>query len=245
MTRMFRPTSLEGRSFSLVRHGESTGNAANVFVGGRDNITLENGDALAIELSAKGKQEAQQLGNVLAAMKEAPSTVIHSGLARTRQTAQIALDILAAKRNLHPPVISDPALRERDWGTLEGKGGPVYDDVNHPGRNNPKLLGKGESEQLFAERSNRALEAAVGRQDGHPLVVAHLGTIKSLLAAYGVKMAGKPANGELLQFTPKPARATGGLPWDVQSIALEDGVVKSRPLALAPSNFSTMQLTGT
>lgn len=90
----------------LVRHGETSGNAANQFTG-----LLDPG------LTAAGLSEAARVGALLCRSGIIPDRCYTSALLRTRQT----LDALIAEMAIEaPPTTASPALNERDYGMLSG-----------------------------------------------------------------------------------------------------------------------------
>jgi 2,3-bisphosphoglycerate-dependent phosphoglycerate mutase len=91
----------------LLRHGESTWNAENLFTGWVD-----------VPLSEKGQAEARRGGELLAEAGLLPDIVHTSLLRRAISTANIALDV--ADRHWIP-VRRDWRLNERHYGALQGK----------------------------------------------------------------------------------------------------------------------------
>ncbi|WP_103337280.1 phosphoglyceromutase [Amycolatopsis sp. CA-126428] len=91
----------------LLRHGQSTWNAENLFTGWVD-----------VPLSEQGEGEARQGGRLLAGAGLLPDVVHTSLLRRAISTANIALD--AADRHWIP-VKRDWRLNERHYGALQGK----------------------------------------------------------------------------------------------------------------------------
>ncbi|PRW61816.1 phosphoglyceromutase [Actinopolyspora mortivallis] len=91
----------------LLRHGESTWNAQNLFTGWVDVPLSENGEA-----------EARRGGELLAESGLLPEVVHTSLLRRAISTANIALDV--AERHWIP-VRRDWRLNERHYGALQGK----------------------------------------------------------------------------------------------------------------------------
>jgi len=91
----------------LLRHGQSTWNAENLFTGWVD-----------VPLSEQGEQEARRGGELLRERGVLPDVVHTSLLRRAIVTANIALD--AADR-LWIPVRRDWRLNERHYGALQGK----------------------------------------------------------------------------------------------------------------------------
>lgn len=86
----------------LLRHGETDWNAKNLIQGQSD-----------IPLNKNGKRQAKLLAKKFKKIKL--TAVFSSDLVRAEKTAKI----IAAEHNL--PVITNKALRERDFGDLEGK----------------------------------------------------------------------------------------------------------------------------
>jgi 2,3-bisphosphoglycerate-dependent phosphoglycerate mutase len=91
----------------LLRHGESTWNAENLFTGWVD-----------VPLSEKGADEARRGGELLRESDVLPEVVHTSLLRRAIATANIALDV--ADRHWIP-VRRDWRLNERHYGALQGK----------------------------------------------------------------------------------------------------------------------------
>jgi 2,3-bisphosphoglycerate-dependent phosphoglycerate mutase len=91
----------------LLRHGESEWNAKNLFTGWVD-----------VALSAKGRDEAERGGRLLAEQRLLPDVVHTSVLRRAITTAELALD--ACDRHWIP-VRRSWRLNERHYGDLQGK----------------------------------------------------------------------------------------------------------------------------
>ncbi|WP_020668613.1 phosphoglyceromutase [Amycolatopsis nigrescens] len=91
----------------LLRHGQSTWNAENLFTGWVD-----------VPLSEQGEAEARRGGELLAEAKLLPDVVHTSLLRRAISTANLALD--AADRHWID-VRRDWRLNERHYGALQGK----------------------------------------------------------------------------------------------------------------------------
>lgn len=90
----------------LLRHGESQWNAKNLFTGWVD-----------VDLTEKGRAEAQRGGELLAQQGLLPDILFTSLLRRAINTAHLALD--TADR-LWIPVQRDWRLNERHYGALQG-----------------------------------------------------------------------------------------------------------------------------
>jgi 2,3-bisphosphoglycerate-dependent phosphoglycerate mutase len=91
----------------LLRHGESDWNAKNLFTGWVD-----------VDLSEKGREEAERGGHLLVEHGALPDVVHTSVLRRAIRTAEIALH--AADRHWIP-VRRHWRLNERHYGALQGK----------------------------------------------------------------------------------------------------------------------------
>jgi 2,3-bisphosphoglycerate-dependent phosphoglycerate mutase len=91
----------------LLRHGQSTWNAENLFTGWVD-----------VPLSETGEQEARRGGELLREAGLLPDVVHTSLLRRAISTANLALDV--ADRHW-VPVRRDWRLNERHYGALQGK----------------------------------------------------------------------------------------------------------------------------
>ena len=92
----------------LLRHGQSTWNAQNLFTGWVD-----------VDLSELGEAEAVQSGTLLGAESDLDLRIVHTSvLTRAVRTANLALD--AAGRSWLP-VRRHWRLNERHYGSLQGK----------------------------------------------------------------------------------------------------------------------------
>lgn len=89
---------------AIVRHGVSKANDEGVITGHMDT-----------PLTELGRQQARQAAELL---KDIP---FNSAYSSTLQRAAHTLDELVAALNLHVPIVLHDDLRERSWGTLEGK----------------------------------------------------------------------------------------------------------------------------
>ena len=90
----------------LLRHGESTWNRENRFTGWTD-----------VDLSDKGRLEAQEAGRLMAAEEFAFDVAYTSVLKRAIRTLWIALDVMDL---LWVPVHRSWRLNERHYGALQG-----------------------------------------------------------------------------------------------------------------------------
>ena len=90
----------------LVRHGQSIWNVENLFTGWTD-----------VDLSAAGREEAQQAGRELAREGIVPQMVFTSVLKRAIRTQWLMLDVMDL---LWLPVERSWRLNERHYGALQG-----------------------------------------------------------------------------------------------------------------------------
>lgn len=138
----------------LVRHGETDWNAEGRLQGHTDR-----------PLSDFGQRQAARLADELAA--EEFDAIYASDLARARETAEIAAERLLL------PVVLDPDLREKDWGTWEG--------LTSMERVGVELVG--ESTEDHTKRMLRALGRIAGKHPhGRVLVVTHGGSMRRVQA---------------------------------------------------------------
>jgi probable phosphoglycerate mutase len=145
----------------LVRHGETDWNAAGRLQGQTDR-----------PLSDAGRRQARQLADELAG--EEFAAMYASDLARARETAEI----VAARLGL--PVVLDPELREKDWGTWEGLTAVERD----------RTAFVGETTEAHRKRTLSALRRISERYpDSRILVITHGGSMRRVqTAALGVAM---------------------------------------------------------
>lgn len=94
-------------SLLLLRHGESTANAAGLFTG-----------VLDVPLTERGFHEAHIAGELIEAARFHLDVVFVSELLRSQQTATTVLDVLH-RNSLHP--LPDWRLNERNYGALTGR----------------------------------------------------------------------------------------------------------------------------
>lgn len=92
----------------LFRHGESTWNLEGRIQGQH-----------YCPLTRTGRAQAQELGHKLKNLQYPLDFVHSSGLERADMTARIAM----AVANPQAPIHSYPALKERNWGALQGRKG--------------------------------------------------------------------------------------------------------------------------
>ena len=151
----------------LVRHGETDWNADGRLQGHTDRPLSDYGRRQARELGDQLKEEGSRARS---SRRSTPSD-----LARARETAEIVGGRLGL------PVVLDPDLREKDWGTWEGLTAVERDRVEFVG----------ESTEAHQERMLRALRRIAERHPGdrRVLVVTHGGSMRRVqTAAMGMAM---------------------------------------------------------
>lgn len=179
----------------LLRHGRTEWNDSHRFQGHID-----------VPLDDVGRRQAERAAAALAGLT--PAVVVSSDLSRAAETASP----LAARLGLE--VVTDPALRETDGGTWEGR---YAVDL----RSDPDYLawraggdiaaGGGETRSAVADRAVPAVLGRASQLDPAALlvVVSHGGTIRAVL-------------GRLLGLPTEQWRVLGGLANACWSV-LEDG----------------------
>ena len=140
----------------LVRHGETDWNAVGRLQGHTDR-----------PLSDYGRRQARALASELE--DEELKAIYSSDLVRARETAEIVGERLGL------PVVLDPDLREKDWGTWEGLNAVERDRVEFVG----------ETTEAHQERILGALRRISERHpdDSRVLVVTHGGSMRRVQAA--------------------------------------------------------------
>jgi broad specificity phosphatase PhoE len=145
----------------LVRHGETDWNAEGRLQGHTDR-----------PLNDYGRRQARALADRL--VGDDIVAVYSSDLSRAHETAEIIGERLGL------PVVTDPDLRERNWGNWEGLTGAERDRVDNVGE--PR-----------EEHTERVLRAVQRIADAHPdervVVVTHGGSLRRVqVAALGMAL---------------------------------------------------------
>lgn len=139
----------------LVRHGETDWNAEGRLQGHTDR-----------PLNDDGRRQAKELADRLAG--EGADAIYTSDLVRATETAEIV------GQRLGLPVVVDPDLREKNWGTWEGLTGDERVHVEF----------EGESTEDHRDRVLRAVRRIAGRHpDQRVVVVTHGGSLRRIQAA--------------------------------------------------------------
>jgi 2,3-bisphosphoglycerate-dependent phosphoglycerate mutase len=94
----------------LLRHGESTTNAARIFTG-----------LLDAELTSTGQELATSAGLRLSALGLIADAIYSSTLRRAEHTAQLTLAAMTSSAAPHPPIRPYAVFAERHYGALTGR----------------------------------------------------------------------------------------------------------------------------
>jgi broad specificity phosphatase PhoE len=166
-------------SFTLLRHGESLGNAQGVSQGQTDFPLTETGFQQTRDLVARW--QAERVGF---------DRIISSPLSRARQTAEI----IGGALNI--PIDFDPGWMERDFGRLEGISHSEVACLEPPVDfffTYSRLGGDGESLPALFQRARQAIDRLTGRPPGRYLVISHGVTLNAaLLTILGFDPEPKP-----------------------------------------------------
>ncbi|PWH14920.1 MAG: hypothetical protein DDG60_06885 [Anaerolineae bacterium] len=153
---------------TLVRHGESIGNAENRLQGHADFALSPTGREQARQLAVRWRSDAVRF-----------DYAITSPLSRARETAQILVDILGI-----PHLEVDPLWIERNMGLRSGM---TFDEIRarypEPTFLNPyePWSEQGESDWELYLRAGKALHTLLQRPAGRYLVVSHGALLNKVL----------------------------------------------------------------
>lgn len=161
---------------TLLRHGESTGNAGGYLQGQADFPLSDTGREQARALAARWLSEAVSFDRI-----------ISSPLRRARETAEIIAEKPAtAQYSKEIPVELDPVWMERDWGLISGLRRSEAEE-RYP---RPEFIPTyqpigltGESQWALYLRAGRGIQALVDKPPGRYLVVSHGGILNVTMYA--------------------------------------------------------------
>jgi 2,3-bisphosphoglycerate-dependent phosphoglycerate mutase len=169
MNMLTPPTTPHRYNLTLLRHGESIGNAEGKHQGQAD-----------FPLTEQGKAQARALAERWLSEKTTFDLIISSPLARARGTAQILADALQI------PLEFNPLWMERDNGKLAGLR-PEEATVTYPQPAfiHPYLpIGQtGESQWELYLRAGNAIQGLLHHAPGNYLIVSHGGILNMVLYA--------------------------------------------------------------
>jgi broad specificity phosphatase PhoE len=153
---------------TLLRHGESIGNAESRWQGQSDYPLTEKGRAQARALAERWKAEKAKFDLVIA-----------SPLMRARETAEAVASALDLK------VEMDPIWMERDIGEMEGLTEEEVRQRPQPPYVTPydSIGGDGEGDWELFLRAGKALHDLLRRPPGSYLIVSHGGLLNQVMHA--------------------------------------------------------------
>ncbi len=175
-----RPSIKEATTLILVRHGRTALT---------ESRKISGGDGENPDLSDLGRQDARQVAEELAKLGHSgnfaylnpPVAVIHSPIARAKQTAQ------AIANRVSIPMVSNDDLAEIGFGEWDGLTNEemiaAFEEEYNPWRGSFEVAPPGgESLKDFDARVRRAFDAILQKYAGQTVVVvAHVMPIRALL----------------------------------------------------------------
>lgn len=161
---------------TLLRHGESTGNAGGYFQGQADFPLSDTGRDQAEALAARWLSEGVSF-----------DTIISSPLLRARETAEILAGRLASTWESEAiPVEFEPVWMERDWGLISG----LHRSEAEERFPRPEFIPTyqpigvtGESQWALYLRAGRGIQALIDKPPARYLVVSHGGILNVAMYA--------------------------------------------------------------
>jgi broad specificity phosphatase PhoE len=153
---------------TLLRHGESVGNAQSRWQGQNDYPLTERGRAQAYAVAERWKSEVVKF-----------DVIIASPLARAQETAQIVATTLQSKLEI------DPIWVERNVGEMAGLTVEEVRKLPVPPFVTPyqSIGGGGEGDWELYLRAGSALHQLLRRPAGSYLIVSHGGMLNQLMHA--------------------------------------------------------------
>lgn len=204
------------KSFYMLRHGETTANAARIAAGGQ----------LDAPLNDNGIKQAKTLASLIDQLEVKPRVIYHSDMQRARDTATFV------NKNLKLEMFERHDLREHDLGEWDGQ--PWHEVL--PLLENKQTPKNGESEIQFATRIQSSiteiLEITSKPEDNTPpMIVAHGGLFHALgfLYEYGISPV---QNCHLHHFEPHPENAL--FPWRVWHFDIKGDTLLKQPAYFCP-----------
>lgn len=165
---------------TLLRHGESEANQAQILQGQIDS-----------PLSERGRQQARDTACSWLAAGVSFDRLVSSPLLRARQTAEIVAQVLGSSQEIE----EDPVWAERSFGSLEGKTFQQIRDLDPPidyFQPYEPIGGDGESQMDLYVRAVQGLQQLVRAGPQRILVVSHGALIgKTLYAVLGLTPQGR------------------------------------------------------
>jgi broad specificity phosphatase PhoE len=167
------------RWITLLRHGESEANKAQVLQGQIDS-----------PLSETGRLQALRVAESWIAAEAHFDHIVSSPLLRARQTAEIVAEVLGYQAEIE----IDPVWKERSFGELEGMAFSHIQQLDPPVdyfQPFEPIGGEGESQLDLYLRAAQGLQKLVRNTPRRTLVVSHGAMIgKTLYAVLGITPQG-------------------------------------------------------
>lgn len=180
---------LPAKPFLLIRHAETSANTENIACGDLDS-----------EVTAFGFLQSRKLSYKLRTVLSEKEGIIHTGLLRTKQTAQILGESIALE------LVEVKELSEHKFGEMEGLPWETVLKVLEQGLTPPY----GESRMTYVKRVISSLTSVLNNFES-PVIVAHGGTFFSIAYAYGF-IPKNIKNCEALKFIPNNDSI---FPWEI------------------------------
>jgi broad specificity phosphatase PhoE len=161
-----RPQSFH---ITLLRHGESVGNAESRWQGQTDYPLTDTGRAQVRALTERWKREEEKF-----------DLIISSPLLRAKETAEIVASAVNVK------IEFEPLWLERDNGEFSGlTAHEVRQNFQHPPFITPydPVGGDGEGDWELFLRAGQALQALLKREPARYLIVSHGGLLNQFMHA--------------------------------------------------------------
>jgi len=168
---------LPQRLFYVVRHAQSTDNAAGLISGAGSDPNLTD----------FGRMQAMEAGAVLRSLQPQPERVIVSGLKRTLQTAEHMVSALE--------IVADARLNERHLGELDGK---ISETVQ---KTYGKLPGE-EKSSTHRDRVREALQFHLECDERVPLFICHGGTARRIFEILELESTAPIPNARIFKIMP-------------------------------------------
>ncbi|MCB9989269.1 MAG: histidine phosphatase family protein [Rhodospirillales bacterium] len=204
---------LPQRPFYLIRHGESEANAGGYYSGQMD-----------VALTEKGRQQALAYTPFLTELIPSPDRIVHSHLARARDTAALMNQECAL------PMAESRDISEQHYGIYQGRiKSELKADHSFKSWQEPP---EGETFETFAARVRKGMNDILA-QPGLPLISCHGGIFLVLGHTFGFGTTWHTAENAILHyFEPAPTPETSDFPWKVSQIIVENGKLTIKNAAL-------------
>lgn len=192
----------------MIRHGETEANVRRVMAGSLDS-----------PLTEKGRQQALEVRHVLDYTSIKPTRIIHSPLARARDTAVIINEKLSLLMK------EESGIAELHAGQWEGRPYEECRDILRGWADPPG----GETCKEFLERVRKAQRRILAEPEQTPLIVSHGGVFRALAKLYDIDIHGV-RNCVLYEF--EPHGKITKFPWQVWRYDTSEesgsGVIRTR-----------------